>query len=336
MISIRQNLTELEKCHQLRTTVLDCYLAAIHNMAHYAVDLDAAITAPHRKYLSELAAELADPSAAALGESRATVRGLLRDYRDRAAEYLSGLRNQLSSTAQALREMVEGLSQCDTDHIDKLRGALLRLREVANSPEGTAVRAVVRTVADSIEESLEQMRKQHQFTVAELQTEIRLLHNRIDSLETAVSTDEATRFSNRRFLGEYLAAMPSEGACFLILKMRGLAEARAKFGPAIADDVVATFGRRLRNTIPKDAVVGRWSEQDFLAIVPAASKPSDPTLVKRFTEHLSMPYACMMSGKVVRIPIVVTAECLGVAAGATSEQTQARVAEAFKDSSGVG
>jgi hypothetical protein len=53
-------------------------------------------------------------------------------------------------------------------------------------------------------------------------------------------------------------------------------------------------------------------------------------LIKRFAEHLSMPYACMMSGKVVRIPIVVTAECLGVPAGAAAEQIQARVAEAFK------
>jgi GGDEF domain-containing protein len=328
MISIQQNLTELERCHQLRTMALDCYLAAIANMAHYAVDLDAAITAPHRKYLSDLAAELAEASPEALVESRSTVRGLLRDYRDRAAHYLDGLRNQLSSTALALREMVEGLSQCDSDHNDKLRSGLVRLREVANSPEGRAVRAVVQAVADGIEQSLEQMRKQHQFTVSQLQTELRLLHNRIDSLEAAVSTDEATKFSNRRFIAEYLGAMPAEGACFLILRMRGLAEARAKFSPAIADDVVTTFGRRLRNTVPKDAMVGRWSEQDFLAILPAG-KAAGGTLVKRVAEHLSIPYACMIGGKVVRIPLVVTVECLAVAPGATAEQIQARVAEAF-------
>src|SRR5580698_6834862 len=110
MISIQQNLGELEKAHQLRTMALDCYLAAIGNMAHYAVDLDAAITPPHRQYLSALAAELAGATPEALSSSRAAVRGLLRDYRDKAAHYLSGLRNQLSSTAQALQEMVEGLS----------------------------------------------------------------------------------------------------------------------------------------------------------------------------------------------------------------------------------
>jgi PleD family two-component response regulator len=73
---------------------------------------------------------------------------------------------------------------------------------VAGSPEGGLVRAGVRAVADNIEQSLEQMREQHQFTVSTLQTELRLLHNRIDALEAAASTDELTKFSNRRFLAE--------------------------------------------------------------------------------------------------------------------------------------
>jgi len=77
-------------------------------------------------------------------------------------------------------------------------------------------------------------------------------------------------------------------------------------------------------------VVGRWSEQDFLAIVPAAAKPADGNLIKRFAEHLSMPYACMIAGKVVRVPITVTAECLAFTSGASAEHIQARVDDAFQ------
>jgi GGDEF domain-containing protein len=328
MISIQKNLSELEKSHQLRTVALECYLSAINNMAQYTVDLDASITVPHRNYLSNLAGEVAEASLDALAESRATLRGLLRDYRDKAAQYLGGLRDQLSSTAQALQEMVEALSECDNDHTVKVRGALVRLRDVAKSPEGSAVRSVVGAVADSIEESLEQIRKQHQFTVSQFQSELRLLHKRIDTLETAAAVDEATKFSNRRFMAEYLGAVPDGGANYLILKLRGLAEARARFGPAVAEDLVATFGRRLRNTLPKDAVVGRWSEQDFLAIVPSG-KSTDAAPRQRVADHLSMPYACMIAGKVVRIPLSVTAEYLAGTAGNSAEQIQARVTEAF-------
>lgn len=328
MISVQQSVSDLEKSPPLPTLALECYIAAIRNMAHYTIEFDDAISGTHRNYLAALAADVAQAQPEALAESRSTLRGLLRDYRDRAAQYLSGLRDQLSSTAQALQEMVEGLSQRDSDHTSKVRTALVRLREVARSPGGSAVRSVVAAVADTIEQSLEQIRKQHQLTVSQFQTELRLLHSRIDSLETAAAIDEATKFSNRRFITEYLESPHAAGTSFLILKIQGLAQARARFGPAIADDLVVTFGRRLRNSLPKESVVGRWSEQDFLAILPAGN-PAEPILDHRVAEHLSTPYACMLGGRVVRIPLEVTTEYLAGAAGSSAEQILARVTEAF-------
>ena len=332
MISIQQTISDLEKSDQMRTVALECYVAALQNMVHYTVELDDSITVPQRKYLAALATEVSeaqtDAQSAVLVESRSTLRGLLRDYRDRAAQYLGGLRDQLSSTAQSLQEMVEALSQCDSDHTVKLRTALGRLREVVRSPEASAVRAVVVSVADTIEQSLEQIRKQHQFTISQFQSELRLLHTRIDSLETAAAIDEATKFSNRRFIVEFLGNVPPEGATFLAIKVRGLGQARARFGPAIADDLVATFGRRLHNTLPKDVVVGRWSEQDFLVILPSG-KTAEAIPCQRVAGHLSTPYACMLGGKVVRIPLEVTAQYVAGAAGNTSEQILALVAEAF-------
>jgi len=329
MISIRQSLSELEKSDLLRTLAIDCYVGAIVNMAHYAVDLDDSITAPHRKYLSGLAADVTEATPEVLVESRATLRGLLRDYRDRAAQYIAGLRDQLSSTAKTLQEMIEGLSQCDSDHTTKMRSALVRLREVAHSPEGSLVRAALMPLANAMEQSLEQMRKQHQFTVSQFQTELRMLHSRIDSLETAAAIDEATKFSNRRFITEYLGSVSPGAASFLVLRLRGLGQARARFGPAVADDLAATFGRRLRNTLPKDSVVGRWGEQDFLAVLPAGKPGADPLPIQRVAEHLSTPYACMLGGKVVRITLEVNAEFLTVPAGSSAEQILARVADAF-------
>jgi GGDEF domain-containing protein len=226
--------------------------------------------------------------------------------------------------------MVEALSQSDSDHTVKLRTALSRMREAVKSPAAvTEIRSVVVGAADAIEQSLEQIRKQHQFTITQFQTEMRLLHSRIDSLEAAASIDEATKFSNRRFIAEYVGALAPGAASFLVVRVRGLAEARGRFGPAIADDLVATFGRRLRNTLSKDAVVGRWSEQDFLVIVPN-KKPTDAIPCTKVTNHLSTPYACMIGGKVVRIPLEVTAEYLAGTAGKTAEQILAQATEAFK------
>ena len=38
---------------QARELALDCYLEVLRNIAHYAVELDPATTALHRKYLED-------------------------------------------------------------------------------------------------------------------------------------------------------------------------------------------------------------------------------------------------------------------------------------------
>ena len=40
MISIQSSLTDLERSHRIRAAVLDCYVLAIKNIAHYTVELD--------------------------------------------------------------------------------------------------------------------------------------------------------------------------------------------------------------------------------------------------------------------------------------------------------
>src|ERR1035437_10880671 len=108
MISIRESVTELERSHRLRQTTFDCYVAAIQDVAHYAIDLEEATTGPYRKHLETLAAEVVAGDPAALPESRATLRGLLRDYRDKAAKFINDLREELSSGARALEEIQIG------------------------------------------------------------------------------------------------------------------------------------------------------------------------------------------------------------------------------------
>ena len=100
MISIQSSLTDLERSHQIRAAVLDCYVLAIQNIAHYPVELDEEFTGSHRKYLEALASEVATGTPEALSDSRATLRGLLREQRDKAALYLGNLRDELAGTAR--------------------------------------------------------------------------------------------------------------------------------------------------------------------------------------------------------------------------------------------
>ena len=314
MIWIRESSTPPSRPLEEPGVALKCYIAAIQNIAHYAVEMDAGITGPYVKYLAGLAAEVQAAPSQALPESRSTLRGLLRDYRDKAAQFLGSLRQQLESTARALQETVEALAQSDGDHSTRLRDSLKRVREAVATPEGAPLRTVLTVAVDSIEEDLTQIRRQQQFTMAQLQTEVRILHQRIEALQNAAAVDQASKFSSRRSIEEYVESLPPAGFMVLILKAHGMAQARAKHGASMADELVAMFARRMRNCVPKDAVIGRWNEQDFLVVLPVSQgkEETDPQAV---SDHLSMPYACMMAGKVVRISLEVSAEVLPAAEG---------------------
>ena len=299
MISIQSSLTELERHHQVLTLFQDTYLQALRNIAQYAVELDPEFTERHRKQITVLATEVAGGNQEVQLESRATLRGMLREYRDYAAKYIAGLRDELSGTARAMQEVMDALSQSDGDHDTRLRAVLTRLREVSAQPDPHAVASAVASAVNTIETSLEQLQKQHQLTIAQFQMEIHILHQRIDSLETAASLDEVTRFANRQEMEQRIGAATPGTYCLLLIHSRGLQRAEGQFGTQVAGELAAAFSKRLRNSLSADAGFSRWGAEQFVVMVTA--KKSEATgYAKWITEHLSGAYACLKDGKTVR------------------------------------
>lgn len=322
MVSIRDSLAELEKCYQERDVAVDCYVAAIKSLAHYTIELEPAITEPQRKYLNALADDAASGKPEILGETRATLRGLLRDYRDKASHYLNRLREELDGMARALEQILSSLTQTDGEHESRLRAALGRLRDLSRSPEGRAVRAVVMSAVDDIDQSLEQIRKQHQLTVSQLQVEMGMLHKRIDALEAAASLDKLTELFNRREMEERIR---SEPALFrlLLARVSGFRLAEVQFRPEVAAELTAAFTRRLRNSLPPSAVIGRWGNEEFVAML--SIPVSEATAVaKSIVEQLSGSYACLLAGKTVR-PSLQLSVAVVDSEGATPDRVLERV-----------
>jgi GGDEF domain-containing protein len=324
MISIQSSLTELERTHQLRAAVLDCYVLAIKNIGHYAVELDEELTGSHRKYLNTLASEVAAGTSEALLDSRATLRGLLRDYRDKTAQYLGDLRDELAGTARTLEEILDTLGQADGDHETNLRAALGKLRQVAATPGYAALGTVVSTAAETVEQSLEQVRKQHQLTTSQFLVEIRMLHKRIDALETAAVIDEITRFATREELAERIRSTPAGQYCLLLVGARGLRRAEVQYGNTVGEALAGAFAKRLRTSLPISAVIGRWGPEEFAAML-IVKKSEALASAKWITEHLSGAYACLKSGKAVHPTVQLTVGVVETAAHEAPERIIERI-----------
>ena len=328
MVSIRESLSELERYHKLREVTLDCYITAIRNVAHYTIELEEDVTALHRKYLEAVAAEAAGGEIEVLLESRSTLRGLLRGYRDKAAAYINDLREELAESACALEEIMATLAQSDGNHENQIRVSVQRLREISNSPGCSPIRGALLSAADSVDRGMEEMRKQHQLTVSQFQVEIRMLHRRIDSLEIAAMLDSLSKLFNREEMEERIRAASADWFSLLLMRVGGLRAAERQFNESVAAELAGAFGKRLRNSLPPNAEIGRWNDEGFIAKL-ALTRAEAVASAKWISENLSGSYACLRDGKTVRPALQVNVAVVDRGAGELPEKTLARVADFF-------
>lgn len=296
MLSIRNSINELERLASERDSAVECFRGTLGNLAHYVVEVDEQATNQYRSYVSALAEGLCFAS---LREASSTLRALLRDYKEKAAEYLKDVRDQLASTASALEAVMESLAQTDGDSESRVRNALGSLRELAQDPAAASIRDLLLAATNGVGQAVEEMRKQHQSYVAQFNTEIHMLHQRIAQLESAATVDGVTQLLTRAEIERHIQSLDTCDVSVLLLTTSGLRLAEARYSIGVAAELAGAFAKRLRNVLPPNAVIGRWSHDEFVAILntPAAEVIK---LARTLGDQLSGMYSCLLEGKVVR------------------------------------
>ncbi len=329
MISIRESVAELERSERLRLTTLECYFTAIRSAAQYAIEFETEATASHRRDLESLADEVAGDHPDTLKESHGRLRAYLRAYREKALEFITGLRNELEHTADALERIMEGLAHSDGDHEASLRTSMHQLREISASPEIGRAGAAILRVADSVERTVEQMQKQHKLTVSQFQVEVRMLHQRIDTLERNAALDAMSKLLNRHEMESRIQVSHQEFS-LLLFRAQGIQAAERKFGEKVAAELAAALGKRLRNCLPPGATVGNWSDEKYTAMVEFPKRYSI-VAAQRIAANLSGAYSCLLGDKLVHPNLSVTVGVVEREAGEPSSRTLARAQDYFRE-----
>jgi GGDEF domain-containing protein len=296
VLSIRDNISELERLAAERDSAVDCYRETLDNVAHYAVEVDESTTAHYRRNVEAVALGLSFES---LRSAASTVRALLRDYQSKAADYLKDIRDQLTSTARALEAVMESLAQTDGDSETRLRAALGGLREAAQHPAAAPIRDRLLAAVDAVGRSVEEMRRQHQAHAAQFVTEIRMLHHRIGQLESTATIDSVTQLLTRAEIEKRIRSLSPGNVHLLLLITSGIRLTEVCHNGGVAAELAGAFVRRLRNILPPNVAIGRWSTEEFVAILDAPELDV-PKLARTIGEQLSGTYTCLLDGKVVR------------------------------------
>ena len=287
MVSIRKSISDLERIYELQSASLECYRSAIQAVAQYAIEFDAEITASYRNDLAALSRGLrGEVEAPELLSTRSALREELRDYHDKAAAFLDGLREDLSRKSHALCQIADAMATADGDHEERLRYSLKRLRELCGAPEATPVRAALLAISEQFAEGIEQMKKQNAVMIGQFRVEIQMLHSQVKSLQSASSKDVFTHLSSRLEMETRISAEMEAGTSFslLLLKVRNLPLIERQFGRQVRIDAMAAFVERVSQGLPRNAVIGRWNEDQFIGLLPL-DKSETVALAKRLTQY---------------------------------------------------
>jgi len=287
---------------QAPETPIDYYRAALGDLSHYAIELEEEVTADYRRALARLAAqaETVTPEAAP---------DVLRDYRGKAAAYVNRLGEELTIATRRLQQILDSLADADGDYEGRVRNALARLREAAQSPAAGEIGGPLLETSAVIQEGLDAIRERHEAAVLQLMTEIQTLHQRIDQLESQSSFDLLTALLTRAEMQRRIGELPPEAPRLALLSLTGLQLAEARFGSQVRAQMTAAFLKRLGRFLPAGTVVGRWAEEEFMAIL-AASQEAAGRVQYALNEQLSGAYACLLDGKPVRPALQVRATVL--------------------------
>jgi len=329
MISIRNEIRTAEELQILLTAVSESYRAAVADSSQYAVEVDASITPAHRDALRRISEQIS-PAAIGSGEAlpsiRSSVRNVLRDYKERAEQYLGELRARLEEHAGTLKTVLDALTTDSEDGERKLHREMKRFSEIAAVEDLAQMRAGVLELKGSLETCIEELERRNRITMAELTSEIQALQRQVDQLQSP--KNEAGSGVNVR---ERVEAETAAGNAFLLLfvRIRNLESIRVRFGPELTARVVRCAIKRLSNLPAKNMTVGCWQEGVLCAVIGEGS-PAGVGLARDANNRLSGKYVFTEAERVIEIPAQIMTASVERGRDEPPERTALRIADVLK------
>jgi GGDEF domain-containing protein len=324
VISIRKSvddlsrLEKLEKREALSKAILDCYALAIHCTAHYAVEVDPALTVEFRTHLKGIEEQSrAAVSSDQLHSIQSCFRGELREYRDKTSAHLLKLRKEVENATAAMIIFAETVSSNGEDHELEVNKQLQTLASAAQMESVAKMRGGIGAVVAGIQSSVGQIQRANQLVVAQLQDEIRSLHLQMEQERRALYTDHGSGAWNRQKIDIHVDNLlrQNQPFCLLLVGIRNLKRIESQHSRTVLEGTLKAMVSRFVAIAPDDAVIGRWTEDQFVAVLDMP--PGLAIALSAETDRkLSGSYAIQENGLSQTVALQTTAGIIDRGAGA--------------------
>ncbi|MDE3197341.1 MAG: hypothetical protein KGN84_13405 [Acidobacteriota bacterium] len=308
IISIREELNDAERSRRAFETALQCYRECVASIAASVVTCgEEDHGSDYRASLEALADAVHTVEPEVLPMHTDRIRTELRGYHETVTCYIDKMQAERAAIERALQELTASLSLADDDYDGQIRVSIERLRSIAQSPVGKPSAHLLRVVADSIERGVENIRRQHQSTMAQFHQEIRKLQRRLDPYEAEAALSSLIRFFSREQIEERIANSATGSLRVALLRIRGLRLAGVRHGGSVPVQLAEAVLTRLRNIVSPTAVIGRWSFDIFAVLIPLEGEDVAGSTLCRNIASLNGQYACMEGEATVRPSVEISA-----------------------------
>ena len=330
MISLLKTGLEMERLEKFKKVALECYGLAISSTEQNVIEVDLEQAAAFRGELQALVNQLGEASSP---EQLQSIQGLfgdeLREYRDSAHEQLRRLRKEMDAAVSALEEFAGHAAARGNDHEKALQHALKILDTAAASGRLEAMRAAIRAASADILSSFEQMQARNQLAIAQLKDEIRLLHQKIQAVRRPLALNVETW--NRKDVDDRIDQMlrGNISFCLVLIVLRNLKTLASRYSGGVVEEALESLQVRLRDTLGGEFMLGRWTANQFAAILNVA--PGAAMAISRdAAQKLTEPYSFKHEGIPCTLVFQVAAGVVDHQAGADTLKFQNKLASLSK------
>jgi GGDEF domain-containing protein len=272
MISLRKTATELDRLEELHRTAVNCYSQAFRSAEQNAIELDSAQAADFRRQLQALRNQLRlETEPREWNSIQTSFDSQLKDYGDKTRLQVQRLRQEVQAAAAAVESFAGSISESEINLESGLKRELQILNQSAASDNIQEIRGSIRTATAKIAEKIDEMRSCNQLAIAQLKDEIRLLHQEVQAARRSqIPSDPSSESHQRITAGMEELIHENKSFSVLLVVVRNLEGLQNCHSANAIADALRSFQGRFENILPAPAIVGRWANDQFAAILSTA------------------------------------------------------------------
>ncbi len=262
------------------------------------------------------------------GEFAGELGNILKSFRDRAGEYIGKLQTDLKVASAALCELLRSISN-GNDVAAGLTDEVGRLRSLGRLDNLAQIRAGIETSASRLGNCVEQIRREKEVIIAQLQGEITTLQQRLEDARRAASVTDSAGAIGKSEFKRLLSREVSSGRKVGVVHVRigNLAEIAAAKPEPVADQLRLAFSKNLVRVAPAISMT-QWSRDAFCLIVP---DDSIRAVSGKILQECTGTYLCAHDGRTHKADLRARLTCLTLRPNEDSDGLLGRL-ESLEDS----